>query len=90
MVMQIITALIFVIMVIGVPHLIGKLPVAPIQKIALVACFFVILVILGYQLLQIEWLFFSMVISSVIEASIRYWKQQGRIQTPQPDELPSE
>lgn len=88
--MQIITALIFIIMVIGVPHLIGKLPVAPIQKIALVSCFFVILVILGYQLLNIEWLFFAMVISSAIEASIRYWKQQNLLPSKQFEEQPSE
>ncbi|TCZ72317.1 hypothetical protein E0485_22275 [Paenibacillus albiflavus] len=76
--LDIITIIVLIVLIVGVPILIGKLASPPTNKIALVIGFIAILSFLGYQLLGADKMFYPFAIALAIEWSWRYWREKKK------------
>lgn len=80
--LYIITIILFTVLIVGVPILIGKIQSTPVQKIGLVLGFYVIITFLGYLILNTEQLFYPFVIAAAFEASWRFWREKKQSALP--------
>jgi hypothetical protein len=74
--LEIATILVFAVLIVGVPGLIGKIQLQPTQKILLALGFYIVLTFLGFQLLGDAKMFYPFVIAAAFESSYRYWKEK--------------
>jgi len=74
--LEIVTIIVFAVLLFGVPALIGKLPTTATNKILLVLGFYVVLTFLGFQLLGAAQMFYPFLVAAAFEASFRYWKKK--------------
>jgi len=74
--LEIATILVFAVLIVGVPGLIGKIQTQPTQKILLALGFYVVITFLGFQLLGDAKMFYPFLIAAAYSTSFRYWKEK--------------
>jgi hypothetical protein len=77
--MEIATILVFAVLIIGVPGLIGKIQTQPMQKILLALGFYIVITFLGFQLLGDAKMFYPFLIAAAYGTSYRYWKEKKQM-----------